>query len=140
MRSRAAAGRDEGETTMTDPFGGDPFADSEALDGDDPFDSASSAFVQPEVLDGRLILIMPKRLESKKGKNGDPYDAIFGDVVVLSGQPADKIDAVPTVLEDVMWSSGFVVSQLRPKLARKRPVLGVLNSRPSTYNRQVRAY
>lgn len=124
---------------MSDPFAADPFA----ADSGDQFDVATNVFVGPEDLDGRLLVVKPYRKENKKGRTGDPYVAIFADVVVLTGPVTDKIEAVPCVLEDVMFSSQGLSRPLENKLRnpKGKPFLaGVVDSQPSQYNKHVRAY
>lgn len=108
---------------------------------DDIFDSATTTFIGPEDLDGRLILFIPREKGQAKGDNGDLYDYISGDMLVLDGQPAEKIPGpFPFEVIGQRLSAGMIVSQLKPKLAAQKMTLGRVNSRPSKYNKKVPAY
>lgn len=117
----------------------DPFATSAT--SEDPFATPSTEFVEVADLDGRLLVIFPHRVEQAVGKSdGKPYDKIIADVIVVDGPTTDKITEVPFVVEDMHFSAKMIVGQLRPYVGKNRPVLGRVNSKPSSFNKQVKAY
>jgi hypothetical protein len=118
----------------------DPFATGTTSE-DDPFATPTTEFVEIADLDGRLIVVLPDRIEQANGKSdGKPYDKVIGDVIVVDGPTTDKITELPFVVEDMHLSSKMVVGQLRPKVGKGVPVLARVNSKPSSFNRQVKAY
>jgi hypothetical protein len=102
---------------------------------EDPFDSASPAFLGLEDLVGRLLLIKPRELKVREsrmpGQQGKEYETVITDTLVCDGDVTDKIEQVPTVLRDLWVSGSAVVGQLRPKLRTSKMVLGRLSTTPS---------
>lgn len=122
------------DTTIADPFATGP-------DEADEFDTPQTEFVEIADLDGRLVLVLPHRLEQATSRtNGDKYDRIVADVIVLDGPTTEKITEVPGTVKDMFLSSTGVVSRTRRNVGSGRPVLGRVDSRPSTANKRVLAY
>ena len=105
----------------------------------DPFSSARSAFTTLDDLMGRLILVRPKELRTEvstlPNANGKTYEKVIADVIVLDGDPDDKIETIPMTLEDQHISGVAIVGQLKPaakkKIDRGGIVLGRLGKVPS---------
>lgn len=123
-----------------DPFAqpGDPF---------DPGEFDESAFADPggyvEIhdLDGRLLVIFPKRIVTAKSRqNGEQYEKVIADVLVIDGPTTDKMPQIPATLLDQHISAGSVKMAIQGMIGKGKPVLGRVNSQPSQYNRQVKAY
>lgn len=106
----------------------------------DLFDAATTTYVEIGDVDGRLICVFGHRIAQANGKNGDPYDYVEADVLVLDGPVTEKIDQVPTLIEGMRLSAAKVVDQLRTAVRKGRPVLGRVNSKPSQFNKHVPAY
>jgi hypothetical protein len=80
----------------------------------DPFGAPVSEFVKLEDILGRLVLITPNTIikgiaSTLKGQEGKTYDAVRAQVVVLDGPVSEKIEAVPTALEDFRLSGASIV-------------------------------
>ena len=108
---------------------------------DDPFLTGGNERIDPDDLDGRLLLIFP--IESKQmtsRTDGGKYTAVFGDVVVLTGEPTDQIQlGVKHMLHRIMFT-GSRADRLQASLSAKRPLLARHGSAPSSYNKKVLAY
>jgi len=110
---------------------------------EDEFDDAKSAYITMDDLDGRLALIWPTGIrENMPGANGKPYDAVEAQYVILDGDTAELIPAIPCKVDDGLFSAGAVVNKLKPRVKAKnpRPLLGRFDSRPSQQNKKVLAY
>jgi hypothetical protein len=108
---------------------------------EDIFDSATTTFIGPEDLDGRLILFIPREKGQAKGDSGDMYDYVNGDMLVLDGEPADKIPGpFPFEVIGQRLSAAMIVSQLKPKIPAQKMTLGRVNSRPSKFKKGSPAY
>jgi hypothetical protein len=119
---------------MTDPFS------VTAQDLGDPFAVATSEFIEPSDIDGRLLFFIPESKGQALGANG-PYDFVTGDMLVLSGDTTDKIDMSKGPFEVVgQRISCGMINQIMPHLRTKKMVFGRVNSQPSRQNRQVMAY
>lgn len=107
----------------------------------DPFDSARSAFTTIDDIDGRLCIFVPRTEAQAKGNDGTPYQHITGDVIVIDGEATEQLPGpFPYVVDDMRVSSEFCVNQLRPALRKGRMLLGTVNSQPSKFNKNVKAY
>lgn len=101
---------------------------------DDPFDRATTAFIQPEDLVGRLVLFIPEEKGKAKGANGD-YEYVTGDMLVIDGAATEKIPGpFPFEVRGQRISAGMMVIQAKPKIATKRPILGRVDKRPGQFN------
>lgn len=111
----------------------DPFSTG-ATATDDPFDVATSEFIEPADIDGRLILAIPYEVGSAKGSNGDPYDYVICDMLVLDGPSTDKIDMSkgPFEVKGQRFQSG-IIAALKPRVAQRRMTIGRVNSQTSKY-------
>lgn len=102
----------------------------------DPFDSASSAFVRLDDLMGRLLLIAPKAVEPRQGENGE-YECVISDVIVLDGKETEQITEIPMTIED-MWVIGqTIVGQVKPKIRKSGMVLGRLAEKQSQKRKHI---
>lgn len=101
----------------------------------DPFADASAAFVKPEHLVDRLLLVIPQSVESRPstlpGSQGKMYESVTTDVIILDGEVTDLIDEVPMTVENIFFSGQVVVGQLKPKVKDHTMVLGRLGKQPS---------
>jgi len=117
----------------------DPFA---GADEDEDFASPDKNFLGVDDLDGRLVIIFPHAIaevaSTKPG--GKPYDRVTADVVVVDGAPTDKLTSLPHLATDMYLSASALVGAVRKHVGKGKPVLGRVDSRPSSYNKQVKAY
>lgn len=119
---------------MTDPFS----VTQEDLG--DPFAVATSEFIEPDDLDGRLVFFIPESKGQGKGTQG-LYDFVTGDMLVLSGESTDKIDMTKGPFEVVgQRISCGMINQIMPHLRTKRMVFGRVHSQPSSHNKNVKAF
>ena len=106
----------------------------------DPFATPSKEFVSIDHLDGRLVVVFPEEIRSRTGSNGKDYDYVIADVLVFDGPTTDLIPSLPHKVEQMHLSATAVVGALRAHVKTHRPVIGRIDSRPSTKNRNVKAY
>lgn len=102
----------------------------------DPFSDARSGFVKLDDLLGRLLLIVPKSVETRPSRMpgapaGATYESITADVIVLDGPVTELVEEVPMTIEGTFISGGVIVPQLKPKIASQGMVLGRLGQQPS---------
>jgi hypothetical protein len=102
----------------------------------DPFSDARSGFVKLEDLMGRLILVIPQGIEERPSRlptarQGDMYESITADVIVLDGPITELIEEVPMTVEGTFISGSVIVAQLKPKVKTQGMVLGRLGQQPS---------
>lgn len=110
----------------------DPFSTG-ATATEDPFDVATSEFIGPEDIDGRLILAIPYEVGTAKGTNGDPYDYVICDMLVLDGPATDKVPGpFPFEVKGQRFQSGIIAS-LKPRVAQRRMTIGRVHGQPSKY-------
>lgn len=110
----------------------DPFSTG-ATATDDPFDVATSEFIEPADIDGRLILAIPYKQGQDKGHDGNLYDYVICDMLVLDGAPTDKVPGpFPFEVKGQRFQSGIVASLL-PRVAQKRMTIGRVHSQPSKF-------
>lgn len=103
---------------------------------DDPFDVATTTFINPEDLVGRLVLVIPTDSGQAKGDDGNMYTYITGDMLVLDGEPSDKMPGpFPYRVDGQRFSAGMMVNQLKPKLPTKRMLVGRVDSRPGKFKK-----
>lgn len=123
------------EQNIPDPFAG---ADPD----EDEFATPDRNFLAVDDLDGRLVIIFPHSIAevASTKPNGKPYDRVTADVVVVDGTVTDKLDQVPFLAENMYLSAGSLVGAVRKHVGKGKPVLGRVDSRPSSYNKQVKAY
>lgn len=109
---------------------------------EDLFDDVTAEYVTIEDLEGRHLVVMPEKIENVQSTKpgGKPYDRIVGTVIVLDGEVTDKIETVPFVIEDMFLSAGNVVNRVKGHIKTGKPALGYVDSVPSSYNRNVKAY
>jgi len=120
--------------TMTDPF-------ATANTSDDPFATPTADFTVIDDLDGRLVAIVGLRMEKGRGKSdGKEYDKVIADVIVIDGPTTDKIPSLPHTVSEMHLSAGMVVGQIRQYVGKGTPVLARVNSKPSSFNRSVKAF
>lgn len=101
---------------------------------DDLFDSATTDFIEPKDIDGRLLLFIPRESGKAKGNNGDPYEYVIGDILVLDGESTKKIPGpFPFEVIGQRVQATMMVTQLKPRIETGRMLLGRVNSRPSQY-------
>jgi hypothetical protein len=104
------------------------------------FDDAKSEFLGMEDVDGRLLLIWATGVRRDLiGKSGGKYDAVEARYVILDGKTTERIDQVPMTVDDGLFSAGTVVAKLKNRVGKK-PILGRVDSRPSSFNKNVPAY
>ena len=116
---------------MTD----DPFSQGAGTAEDDPFDEATTDFINPEDLVGRLVLFIPLTQGVGKGQQG-PYDYILGDMLILDGPATKKIEGpFPQLVTGQRISAGMMVTQLKKNLPTQRMICGRVDSRPGQFNR-----
>lgn len=117
----------------------DPFAGANA--DEDEFATPVREWLGIEDLDGRLVIVFPEKSTTKVSRtNGQEYEVVIGDVVIVDGPVTDKIPALPHLAPAMHLSSSGVVAGLRANVGKGKPVLGRIDSRPSTYNKKVMAY
>ena len=117
----------------------DPFAG--ANPDDDEFATPVRNFLSIEDLDGRLVIAFPHSIDTLTSpKNGKDYQRIIADVVVVDGKTTDKLPKLPHLATDMHLSATGVVASLRAMVGKGRPVLGRVDSRPSSFNKNVPAY
>jgi hypothetical protein len=101
---------------------------------EDLFDSASTDFIGPKDIDGRLILFLPVESGKAKGGNGDQYEFIRGDMLVLDGETTKKIPGpFPFEVLGQRLQAEMMVTQLKPRIESQRMLLGRVNSRPGKF-------
>lgn len=101
---------------------------------DDLFDSATTDWITPADLDGRLLLFIPRESGTAKGAQGN-YDFVVGDMLVLDGAPTEKIPGpFPFEVVGQRISAGMATKQLKPRVKTQKMVLGRMNSRPGQFN------
>ncbi len=121
-------------TDIEDPFAG-------ASPDDDEFATPGSGFVDIHELKDRLCIFVPLRTETETSKqNGKPYTRIVADVIVLDGPTTELMPELPHLIEEFFVSSKLMVGQMRRLVGKGRPMLGRVNGKPSSYNKQVLAY
>ena len=115
----------------------DPFAGV-----DEDFDNPDRDFLEIDDLDGRLVIVFPlsSSLEKSTKPNGKDFTRVVADVVIVDGPTTAKIPHLPFLAKDFYLSAGAVVGAVKSKVGTGRPVLGRVDSRPSSYNKQVKAY
>jgi hypothetical protein len=110
----------------------------------DDFDDPQTEYVTPEDYDGRTVLVYPKtvvdNLPSTIPGNSGTYSRVTADVVVVDGPVTEKIPSVPFVIRDAFLSGDAIVSRVRANIGTGKPVLGRIDSRPSTANRKIQVY
>jgi hypothetical protein len=110
----------------------------------DDFDDPQTEFVTPEDIDGRTVLVYPKtvidNLPSTIPGNTGTYSRVTADVVVVDGDVTEKIPTVPFIARDMFLSGDAIVSRVRQNVGTDKPVLGRIDSRPSTANRKINVY
>jgi hypothetical protein len=115
---------------VTDPFG------ATATDMADPFDNATTDFINPEDLLGRIVLVIPTGKGTAKGDNGDPYDYVLGDMLICSGETNRKIEGpIPYEVTGQRFSAAMMVTQLLKNLPTGRMLAGKVDGRPGKFNR-----
>jgi len=120
--------------TMTDPF-------ATTNTSDDPFATPTTDFTVIDDLDGRLVAIVGLRMAVGVSKqSGKEYDKVIADVIVIDGPTTDKIPSLPYTISEMHLMAGMVVGQIRQYVGKGTPVLGRVNSKPSSYNRSVKAF
>jgi len=103
------------------------------------FDEATGVeYVKVRDIDGRAILVWATGKGSRRGNDGNQYDYVECDVVVLDGADTEKFTVGELI--QLQFTTESIVSQLRRNLVSGRPRLGLISSRPSKYNDVVRAY
>ena len=117
----------------------DPFAGADETG--DEFATPSSGFVDIHELKDRLCIFVPLRAEAGTSKqDGKDYTRIVADVIVLDGEPTDLMPSIPHLVPEFFVSSKMMVGQLRRLVGKGKPMLGRVNGKPSTFNKQVLAY
>jgi hypothetical protein len=110
----------------------------------DPFSDARPGFVRLEDMIGRLVLVNPKEIITKKsnmkGQEGKEYDVIVGDVIVLDGDVDDTFEEIPGTHEDVHLSGAALVGQLRAKVKRPADNGGLVLGRVSKQKSQTKGF
>ena len=117
----------------------DPFAQTTG-DLDLDFSDPTTEYTTIDDIDGRLVCIFPKEIRTQVGNDGNPYDKVVADVIVLDGPVTDKVTEVPMFIADMHLSAGAVVGAIRGNVRTGKPVLCRVDSRPSTKNKRVLAY
>lgn len=127
---------------MTDTTIADPFAETAApATTDEEFAEPITEYVSLEDLDGRLVIVFPKKVtEGTSKNNGEKYDIAVSDVVIVDGPLTDKITELPMVVSDMHLSAKGVFSRIRAYAGQDKPVLGRIDSKPSSFNKRVLAY
>jgi hypothetical protein len=106
---------------------------------EDEFDNATSEYITTDELDGRLVLIWSTGIRTGLQGASGLYDATEAKYVILDGETTEKIDVVPKLVDDGLFSAGAIHSKLKNRV-NGRPVLGRVDSRPSQRNKNVKAY
>lgn len=107
---------------------------------EDLFEDVQAEYVTVDDLEGRHVVVLPERIEKATGKSGDEYDRIVADVIVLDGPETDKIPSVPFTVAEMYLSAKNVVGRLRSSVRDRKPRLGYVDSVPSSFNRNVKAF
>jgi len=116
----------------------DPFA---GADESDEFATPGTGFVDIHELKDRLCIFVPLRAEIGTSKqDGKDYTRIVTDVIVLDGEPTDLMPSIPHLVPEFFVSSKLMVGQLRRLVGKGKPMLGRINGKPSSFNKQVLAY
>lgn len=111
----------------------DPFSVGASAATDDPFDIATSDFIEPTDIDGRLILCVPYETGTARGNNGDPYDYVICDMLVLDGAATEKIPGpFPFEVKGQRFQCG-IITALKPRVSQKRMTIGRVHSQESKY-------
>ena len=105
----------------------------------DPFDEARPGFVRLDDLLGRLLLVAPYDVEQRAStlpgaKEGDTYESITADVIVLDGPTTELIEEIPYEIEGMFISGSAIVPQLKPKIRKRGLVLGRLGQQDNRKN------
>jgi hypothetical protein len=117
-----------------------PNSTAPAASSDDLFEDVVADYVTVDDLEDRHIVVIPDRIESATGKNGDPYDRIVADVIVLDGPVTDKITEIPFTVTEMYLSAKNVVGRLRASVRDHKVRLGFIDSVPSSFNKNVKAF
>lgn len=110
----------------------------------DPFAPPATDFITAKDMVGRLALITPTGVETgiqstmPNAKEGDTYDRVICDVVLLDGQITDKFTEVPFRMDGTILSGSGLVPQLTRrvgggKLEPGRMTLGRFTTRKGKY-------
>jgi hypothetical protein len=104
------------------------------IDESNLFEDAQSDYVKIEHLDGRDVVVFPLTVHtaSEDDKKAEKdYDYLVADVVVLSGETTDMIDAVPSVIGAMRLSSSPLMRNGERMLRKgpQKPFAGRINSR-----------
>lgn len=104
---------------------------------EDAFDDATGAdFTRISDVDGRSMVVWALELDKAKGNDGEPYDYVQAEVIVLDGEDTEKVTVGE--LFEIRFTTDSIVRQLKKNLASGRPRLGRVSSMKSRYG--TRAY
>lgn len=110
----------------------------------DPFSDARPGFIRLDDVVGRLILVNPKEIVTKKsnlkGKGDDTYDVVIGDAIVLDGELTEEIEELPAVVEDMHLSGSVLVGQLRAKVNKPAEQGGMVLGRVAKQKSQTKGF
>lgn len=106
-------------------------------------EDAQSEFVRIEDIDKRDVVVFPIKITKEKG-DGDEFQALWADVIILSGKDTEKIESVPMVVRKMMLTSSPLVRNgermiekaNRANAAHAGPFSGRINSRPGKFGKK----
>lgn len=70
-------------------------------------EDAQDDFVRIADLDGRNILVFPRKIDTAKGD--DPYEFLLADVIVLDGQPTELMPEIPATVSKMQLTSSPLI-------------------------------
>lgn len=99
-------------------------------------EDAQSDYVRIGDIDGRDVVVFPTKIGTGKGDNGEPYEFLTADVIVLNGERTELMDEIPFVVTAMRLTSQPLVSNGKRMLAKgpDKPFAGRINSQKGKFN------
>lgn len=98
-------------------------------------EDAQSDYVRVNDIDGRNVVVFPSKVDTAKGDNGEPYEFLVADVIVLDGAVTELMDTIPFVVTDMRLTSQPLVSNGKRMLKKgtDKPFAGKINSQKGKF-------
>lgn len=98
-------------------------------------EDAQSDYVKIADIDGRNVVVFPEKIDKAKGDNGEMYNYLKADVIVLDGPTTELMDTIPYVVTGMRLTSQPLVSN-GERLLKKgpdKPFAGKINSQKGKF-------